>query len=549
MPINTTLTGFDMVWAITQNAVNSQLEWLYYGDMIPNKVKIGDMNDPDGTGIEIDGIIDPPEMDFDTGEAKQARLKLLFNDGMIKYWKGHGPAATVVSERIAGWEIAFKVRLDIAQLAHEHLTSDEPGKKVIPPEILKILTQFKSSMFSVQSIFLDFQNSDLTTYDDINSHIKTKNNYLATNFGITVGGWIKGFKGKDNPFILGYPVTRKQPPNDVKSVLQPTGATLSVHAYEYPAAGAPDHRHNGLSTLNFLLVTGDRDLTREPKFLRPDAGSFHRNLVENNYIDGKGIIASEIFFQKYLWELLVKPFQEKVQSLPDYVHARDDRHPHVAINDKTGGFKPTDTGWHYGDHVQLKWHESGFNSHDRESEQNLQFDIKVSTELDADGSGGQRLTLTVNGSLYRYEWDQLNTDIPPFKSNVYVGKANASALLKWKIQLQFKAGKDGKITITKNNQKFPVVKDSGSHGAYKVADFFGDLLNFDTMADDWNTNAVSLGEIEKGIASNLTDQFGPIIDGAMTKIVMPARTQFMYKNILLNTDGDIEIDFVYKSEG
>jgi hypothetical protein len=35
----------------------------------------------------------------------------------------------------------------------------------------------------------------------------------------------------------------------------------------------------------------------------------------------------------------------------------------------------------------------------------------------------------------------------------------------------------------------------------------------------------------------------------MTHVVMPARTQFFYKNMQLNTDGDVELDFTYKSEG
>jgi hypothetical protein len=554
---NPTLTGFDMVWAITENTVNSQLSWLQDSGLIPNKVKIGDL-DNDGIAIggtgEDEATINAPTVDFDTGVPKQVKLIIEFTGGNVSYYSGFGRNATVKKQPVAGWKLVFNVNLNIGQIGHDYLIA---GKN-IPPEILKILTQFDPSMFSVQSIFMDFENSDLTTYNTLESVIKTDEPFVQQNFATSVGAWITSHKGTDNPFILGYPVTRQTPPADVPSIFEPTGANLSAHSYQYPA-GSTDQSKNGLSTLNFLLVTGNRKITDDQSLYGPGAGIFHRNLVESNEIDGKGIIARDVFFDKYLHQVLVVPFEQRANELQDYVHARDDRGPNIGICDRTGidpnqpatsqraRFVRTATGWSYGDHVQLNWHESGFYSHDRESEQNLQYTITVSMQPDA--AGAQRLTMDIQGSLYRYEWDQQNEDIPPFKSNVYVGKGWASATITWNIRLQFIAGVDGKITITKTAVQNDPVTDHGDAGLFKVADFFSDLLDLHGINDNFRDNAASLGQIESAIVQQLIDQTGPILDNAMTRVVMPARSQFFYKNLLLNSDGDIEIDFTYKSEG
>jgi hypothetical protein len=544
---STTLMGFDLVWAVTQNTVNSQLAWLQESGCIPRQLQIGSM-DLDGIAIGSDtkpANIAPPTVDFDTGVAQQARLSITFTSGNVQHYKGFGRNAEIVTTPITGWKLAFKVNLNLGQIAHDHLTTDSK----IPPEILQKLEQFSSSDFSIQSIFLDFQNSDMVNYDTVTSVINTDDEFLKQNFATSLGAWIGGHHGQDNPFILGYPVTRVTESADLNAVFQPTGTNLSTHAYEQ-AAGTHDPALAGLSTLNFLLVTGERKIKDTPALYAPDAGSFHRNLVPNNDIDGRGIIAREIFFARYLDALLIQPFEKSVNSLPDYVNARADRQAGAVINDKSAAangrahFVRTKTGWTYQDHVKLGWHESGFNSHDRASEQDLQFTVDVSMQPDA--GGASRLTMDVSGSLMRYENDQVNQDMP-FKNNVYIGKGWARATLTWSIRLQFVAGLDGKITITHTSQTADPVKESGTEGGYKVADFFSGLLGYDGIAGDWRKNAGSLAVIDKDVIDKLIQEAVPTLDAAAATIVMPAASQFFYKNMQLNADGDIEIDFTYKS--
>jgi hypothetical protein len=546
------LTGFDLVWAITQDTVNSQLEWLQLCGAIPDSVVIGDL-ETDGLTIGGSGedraTIAPPTLDFDTGNARSARMQISFTGGTASHYSGFGPKAVVVKVPIAGWCVAFTVNLNLAQVAHEQLLT--AGK--VPEEVRKILTAFDPSMFDVQSIFLDFENSDLVNYDPGHSIIGTDDAFVKQNFATVLGAWIGSHRGQDNPFVLGYPVSRTQPSHDESSIFEPTGANLSTHAYGYPA-GSTDQSRNGLSTLNFLLVTGDRTIVGDPQLSAPDAGVFHRNLLEDPSIDGKGIVARDLFFNRYLYDLIVRPFEQSLTGLPDYVHARDDRAPDVTVNNKSGmgattpgraSFVPSATGWVYTDDVHLAWHESGFFSHDRESNQTLNFKIDVGTAQDA--AGAPRLAVTITGSMTRYEWDQQNTDIPPFKSNVYVGKGWGQADFTWTMQLIFVAGADGKVTITKSSSQPDPAKSSGVDGAFKIGDIFADLLGLTSLSDAWQTNAGSLAIFETNVAQNLINSTGTILDNAMSRIVMPAPTTFFYKNLQLNAQGDIDIDFAYKS--
>ncbi len=461
---------------------------------------------------------------------------------------------------IAGTRIAFKVNMNLGQVAHESL--GKPGG-AIPPQIQAILSEFTPSMFSIQSIFLDFQNSDLTTFDEMNSSLVLKRldgtvpdpqelGFIRENFGKMMGAWIAQFRGADNPFILGYPVTRNDRPEDIKAVFQPTGANLSTHAWQYDTPGG-DHSKDGLSTLNFLLVTNGKKIMEDPKYYAPDAGVFHRNLVTTNDIDGKGIIARELFLGTYLQKNLIDPFLAKIRAMGDYRNARmdkagDDRR--LSIDERTNGFAVTANGWHYNDHVNVHWDESGNIIHWRDSEQNMTFDVSLGMAPDRDPAmmGAQRLTVTIAGELYRKEVDEARQYWPGL-SSTYYGKGWGDASLKWTMWLQFVAGADGKINVAQFKQFDPPVTNHGTGGVYDFADFFNNLLGLHTISDDWDTNAHSLSDDENGIATTVVQNTSDVLRNMAMQVVLPAPSQFFYKNILLNADGDVEVDLTYKTQG
>ena len=566
MPI-INLTGFDLVWAVTQNTVNSQLAWLMR-EHIPRYIKMGDLH---VDGMVIGGAPDTadearlklptpasPMVDFDTGQAKLARLFLTLDSGTITTWTGFGHNATEVKYNVAGTRIAFKVNMNLGQVAHEEL-----GKQggVIPPTIAKILQDFDPSMFSIQSIFLDFQNSDLTTFDELNSNLvftgppgsdPSALAFIKENFGKMMGAWISQFKGTENPFILGYPVARQTRSEDIRSVLQPTGANLSTHSWQ-SAQTVIDPLTAGMSTLNFLLVTGGKKITDDPKYSAPDAGVFHRNLVTTNDIDGKGIIARELFMGEYLQKSLINPMLAKIKAMGDYRNARmdtvDDGRT-LTTNDLTDGFVATTDGWHYDDHVVVHWESDANIIHRRDSEQHMSFDVKMSMAPDRDPAmqGASRLTLAVTATLLRYEKDEARQRWPGLPSTYYYD-VSATAQLQWNMTIQFVAGTDGKINVKFYHQINDPVKSHTTSKLIDFADTFSSLFGAHTISDDWDSNANSMLSEENGIATSVISNTQAVLDNLALLVVLPAPSQFFYKNIVLNDDGDIEVDLAYKSQG
>lgn len=542
------IAGFDMIWSITQNTINSQMEWLQAEGLIASALAFGDL-DADGfyiggTGADA-ALLAPPVVSFDTGQSNVARMTLSFTGGTFTAYSGFGHNAVATKFPLAGSRIAFKVNLAIGQLAHEHLAN----AKAVPPAVAQILGSFSPTMFDVRSIFMDFQNSDLTSYDTTYSDIKVNNEAVKQIFSTGIAAWINSHKGNNNPFILGHSVESNAPAAaGTPAVLQPTGANFSSHVFS-PATRPQDL---GLSTFNFLLVTDGRKITDHPELYGPGAGTLNYNPVDTNEVDGVGAVDVNVFLDRYIKPTIIDPLNRSLSAMPDYVNARPDRGPSVEVNDKSAPdghgratFVRTSTGWTYHDTVHLNWHESGFYSHDRWSQQSMIFEVKLLMANDAGGI--PRLTLQIDGSLFRYEKDQQNTDVPPFKSNVYVGDGWAKATMPWTIKLQFVAGADGKLTITKSAAAGQTQTDHGQGGIFDLADFFRGLFDMKTISSDWSDNAGGLAAVEKLVADSIEKQAGDVINTAASKIVMPAPKTFFYKNIRLDQRGNIAIDLTYKA--
>lgn len=543
------LDGFDMVWAVTRDSVNAQLAWLQMDQIVPSEVRAGDLQ-ADGLRIGGDGddraSIAAPMLDFDTQAPDTVRLTVFFTGGTVSFYSGFGPSAPVVKQSLLGWKLAFTVRLRLAELDPARLAD----ATTLPAAIHARLAAIDTAAFSIGQIRLDFTDSDLVNYDARASNLPTGSAFLKQNFATALGQWLKRHDGPANPFVLGYPVTRKQPSDASAAAFQPTAANVSTRAPAH-AEGLPA----GMGTLNFLLLTGQRKMTDSPALYAPGAGSFAHALVARAGVDAAGLIARRVFLQRYLKPLLVDPLQAAINALPDYLHARMDRwrdlHAREVVNTKTGVaadlrnglravFVPTPSGWIYSDHVKLAWHETGSNSHDRVSEQLLQYTIDVSTQPDA--AGQPRLTIDVKGALMRLERDQVNQDFP-FKHDVYMGKGWARVTQDWAIRLQLLPGADGRPALTRQAAQQAPLEESGSGGVYDLPALFTELFNLQTIVDDWAGNSASMGALERAVIDGLVAASGPVFDGVMMPVVLPACDRYACQDIRLNREGDIEIDF------
>jgi hypothetical protein len=396
------LIGFDMVWGVTENTVNSQLEWLFDSGAVSDHVQFGDINND---GVSIEPLLKPAVVSFNTGTAKRARMTLTFTSGTAAYWEGFGPAARQKTVDIKGWKIALVVNLSLSALAAElRNAQSQPGMST---ETHAILQNFRDSMFSINSIFLDLQNADLVDFDAISSSTfpdTDPNNpdprapLLRQQFADGIRAWITSHKGGNNPYVLGYAVL-KNGVSETDSVLRATGATFSTQGYKYAAGAAHSAISDGLSTLNFLLVCDNRTIAGDPQLSSEAAGIFSRNLVATNDIDGSLIVSRDLFTRKYIEPFIIARLRSKLQAFdPNFVRGWANHQPALRQDLPPQNFTPDAPGmtWTWVDAPGLYWDEH--NMLEREAlEENRHITAVLSIVNNSDG----RLGMHVVGTLMR----------------------------------------------------------------------------------------------------------------------------------------------------
>lgn len=534
------LDGFDFVWVLQPDVVNRQLAKMQHAGFIPWTVQAGDL---DETGLLIGGdgddraILAAPEIHFETGLPRTAALVLTFVSGNMLVPNGYA-GGDVLRQPLAGWRLAFQVRVNLQAVPLRDLLN---GAAAVCPASVNRLGRFDEAHYRVQAAMLDFEQSDMQRADALNSRLDTDNSFLAARFTELVGRWLRRLAGSGNPFVLGYVVTRKTHANDILDRMQPSGANVAA---------------NG--TLNFLQVMGDRKIAHDPRLYGERAGHLASSRPAGDSA-GRLLIARSTFLNDFVRPLLVEPVRERLSSLPDYVHARRGQCEELdrieSVNEKSGamatldngaraGFVPEAGGWRYRDHVLLHWHEGGERSHDRESEQDLQFQISVSNQPDADGI--ERLTFDLTSTLMRYEWDRVNQKSGPFMRKTYVGKGWARTSMQWTLRLQCVPTARGGIALTVNGRQAPAATDSGVLGMYVVSDARSHLLNMNKISNDWDGNAAGMAALQKTVIAQFGAAVSAMFGQAAGHLVLPAGPQLAYRGVRLDGDGNIELELVHE---
>jgi hypothetical protein len=547
------LTGFDMVWAITQNTINSQLQWLAsLPNALPVTESIGSLADPEqitiGLGDVVKGRftlplkIGSPLVDFNTSRPKLVNFKIPIKAGQAAFLETDLDTMTlkVKTVDIAGAILGFEVDVNIAKRATDALRNNLP----IPPEILDQLEQFKAEDFEIASIFLDFENSRLMTYDaTLSSFPPTLAPGFAEATNVAMGKFLAKKSVSDNPFFLGHAAVRKTaPPAD--EILAPTGTNFSTTPF-IRHDGQPTNEELGLSTFNFLLVGGDHDILKDSRLSGPGAGVFNDNFVPSNEYDGVGVIDLHFFTAKYLQPFFIDPLGQRIpQAFGDFhsVHPEADN---PAIED-TKVLVPNEDGvsWRYHQKVDLEWSSGGISPHKRWATRELTFDVQLMNKPDPSAGGALRLALEIRGNLYRYEKDEIQT-----AAHQYSGDAWAWARFLSKHTIYFTAGKEGQVTL--RAEMDPIADpttDHGDGGIYVFADFFNRFLGLHQISSEWSDIALGLAGEELTGSVALLEASKDMLKEVATRVVLPAPHVFLYRDLVLNPQNDPEIRLTYKTQ-
>lgn len=528
------LGGYDLVWALAPETLRAQLSGLQKAGKLPSEVLVGNLEE---AGLKIGGEdadrvrLAAPHLTLDASNPRSASLELLFASGNMSFYNGFGNRSNVLKQSVAGWKLTFNVKLQLEPVA---LADAMQGAS---PDCARALMRFDETRYRLHALALDFDHSDLMHADPARSQLGTDNTVLAGNFVNFIGAWLKEQAGSGSPFVLGYAAVRATPGEDALSKLQPGSVSVA-------AAG----------TLNLLHMLGRKASSDG----RGVAGGPGLAALRPGYAPGcaaRAVLSREVFFKRFLKPLLIDPIQQRLTQLPDYRNLRvapdGGLNREESFNEKSGVsatmdngaravFVPNASGWGYRDHVLLHWREGNRLSHVRESEQDLQFSVTVSSQPDS--MGVPRLTVDLYSSLMRYEWDRASQKMALFNRKVNLGKGWARSTMHWAMRLQFVADDHGAVRVAVTPKRSPAATDSGVVGMYMVSDALGHLLNMNKLSNEWEGNPASLAVLQQEVVSGFGEAATQLFAQMAGQLVLPAGPQPGCRRVQLNEDGNIELD-------
>lgn len=509
------LQGFDMVVAITQASMNTQLFALYKAKDTAGQYIIKrdlDIN-LEESGIELTGTIGSPEgggpwIEFGVpGNSRAALFYLPVSSGSLKHWViDHGKPVQKTID-FTDLTYAFKVNLDLVGIQQDDIKNNIP----IPPVVKQHLANFTDDLFTVRALFMDFQNADLSAYDKAKSTIPEALNTVKgiSDFQSAIENHFTSLSGTKNPYILGYAIDSKNQNADagVHPTFVPTGATFSTFN---------DPHNSDLNALNFLVMTNKSGLPSAP-----GAGLFPENWATTTEYEGAFVLDSKLLFEEWFLPTIKNSLglSAPVRSGNKWTLSSnvDERITRANAIDYSLGLK-----WFTGD---LHIHTTGVNS------------VTVSFE----SPSRSKAEIDISGSLRsrRDSWfyaSKLNLS----KESVY-----SSSSLDFTMKITIIAGDKGQLAFS---HKLTMGKPKTASGGTDLGGIIEVVL--DKIFPVGHTVNDLITQDSDRLASLLTDGVRNI-DASLQKInarfVMPAGGVFFFKNPQFNAEGDLLMEISYKT--
>ncbi|MFT6914556.1 MAG: hypothetical protein ACJAWL_000852 [Motiliproteus sp.] len=515
------LNNFDMIWSVTQDSVNAQLKYLFnFGD-INTQISVGDLNED---GFNLNTTLLAPALIFDSAMEGHASMVISLDTGTLTTWTGFGANAKTVEHDCKGWKIGFDVRLSLIGLKD----LKAPSKAV--HEKMKHSGFMDTQRFSVRGLFLDFQNTNFSSFDDGRTTVilsdasdanAAESARVKTMFYNGLRTHFEAIKTSENPYALGYTVENVTPPagqNSTPALFAPTGVAYSTHRYQDP--GQHDSKaYLGRSTLNFMMMTDQIPPSTDPR-----DGHFDRNLVEESGIDGTALIRQELFVQQYLkqvWDKIV----DALDPGTALVHLRSGGVPNVRNETLSNGFSLSESITSSDD---LGNYVRPFYTQTKKLTMRL---VNASDHIEFRGTG----TLFSELLVKQYAWP-----------NTYMGQFWGKSSTSLDFCIKFLAGTDGKIQIIPEFKITPQPLDRGHSGA------FGSLSSvLDDLGVGPNIQAM-LGSVTEQTQMMVKSEFIDQIRGSFAalagSVILPGANDFFYKKLQLSPEGNVQLYMTYKLE-
>lgn len=356
-----TLTGYDMVLALSETTINKQFKKLHQENVIYKEWKLlaghvfkqspkrkpffitgGDSNFNSRlntwTGLQQDfvktgdfnilGSLAKDKNNFDFGwntamkapvihledrNTQEVILNLAFQSGHLYYLSD--PMNEVSVYDLKGCVYSFRVpigKLKINKKAMVLQAQDEMNSVIRESGL-------KDSDFTIESLFLNFRNAKINQFDVTRSKFPK---HMEVPLTVAINNYFNLFlPDSENPYILGYGVSRTKMDRREKAMFQPTSVSYSTSFSSRQSTSRPIPGQ--FSALNFLMMANG---AKAPASQR--AGVLAHSLIEIG--KAQQTPASGVFAIEH------KLFTTYLSSLDKYVESIFSSQSGVSIN---GGFK------------------------------------------------------------------------------------------------------------------------------------------------------------------------------------------------------------------
>lgn len=508
------LTGYDLVLASTESALNSSIAYANFW-----KVTINCQLNPDVSVEQSPGLvgarISAPTLRLSGSDlaSNQAAVSLRFTAGVLQYFDV--VHYKTVSQNIAGWTIVFAANIGQGAIPD----SAEIGQ--LPAEVQNALS---NQRLSVGQLFLELSTvvwANVTITDADGKRVTDA--VVTSTLETALQSWAQSIESAAQQWVLNYVVTSSggsgNASGDVLADLVPTSYNFSVSKYDPPGT------YDDLSTLNYLMMTDGRGAPTANT-----AGIFDFNWVtgpNTQQYQGAVAINGPLFDRAYVEPLLLPAIAAAVSATkPATTSAGGSTgNPGVPTFTRTGPGQ-----WRTSQSVDLYGNQHGGKGQKLEGlglvqavYQNITETLDSTVTLDP-ASATYHVKVTYSAittiTVEFFGWDKTDSSF----SGDYV--------LPWSFDVRLKASSNGSL-VAESTQVQQGEASSKTWGNSFVGDIwaaisevFSSFLN--TYQAQFQDKAAS---VSQSAFANVSDELESAMGEISAAIVFPAGNRFAYKDV------------------
>jgi len=202
--------------------------------------------------ICIDAKMSAPQIKIIEGNYSELTFIISFTDGFLFNLKDD----KIEKTSLKGATYAFKVAINKVKISSKEMAigAQKVSKK----------NGITDSDFLIESLFLNFQNANITTPDDTNSNFPDS---IGRSLKLSLASYFSSLKSKKSPYILGYAITKravKTQPAEFQPVIMQYSTSYSG---KYNNATNKTEIDKEISSFNFLMQLTETENTESIRFL------------------------------------------------------------------------------------------------------------------------------------------------------------------------------------------------------------------------------------------------------------------------------------------